>query len=178
MSSHNPAEPVQLTMTNTAETPITIPKSSAKASYAFVDAVRFFATLGIVYIHTYVPMKGMQTYTFLRQVNHPELYLYVKQLFKFATICYFLIAGFLMGDKSIDSSPFQYYMRRFNGIAKPYVLALVVFIAASAIYSCLTTGQHISLKYLFAVAQYIMLYSPFWYIPNYLLCLLVIVCFY
>jgi len=177
MPPHDPKQPPQLTLDNVIALPPVLSKPAEKVNYAFVDVIRFVATIGIVYIHTNVPMNGMDTNTFLHHVNHGEYYLFIKQLFKFSTICYFLIAGFLLGDKSINGSPFAYYLRRLNVIAKPYILALVLFVGGLAIYAYFTTAQHISLSYLVEITKYVMLYSPFWYIPNYLLCLLVIVCF-
>ncbi len=174
MPPHDPTPPIQLAIANPV---VDKPKTFDKVSYAFVDMIRFLATIGIVYIHSYVPMKGMETNEFLHHVNHAEYYLYVKQLFKFSTICYFLIAGFLLADKSIESSPFAYYLRRLKVIAIPYVLALAIFIAGLALQKYFTSGQHITLAYIIEIFKYVMLYSPFWYIPNYLLCLLVIVCF-
>jgi hypothetical protein len=177
MPPHDPLPPIQLTINNTiADTP-KLSAAPTKVSYAFVDLVRFLATFGIVYIHSYVPMHGLDTNAFLHHVPHAEYYLYIKQLFKFSTICYFLIAGFLLADKSIESSPFSYYMRRLNIIAIPYLFALVLFIAALALHSYITSGHHITATYVVEIAKYVMLYSPFWYVPNYLLCLLVIVCF-
>jgi hypothetical protein len=178
MPPHVPIPSVQLTIDNAVIEQQ--PKASAsadKVSYAFVDMVRFLATLGIVYIHSYVPMHGMETNAFVHHMPHAEYYLYVKQLFKFATICYFLIAGFLLADKSIESSPFTYYRRRLNVIAIPYIFALLLFIAALALHSYITSGHHITIGYVIEIAKYVLLYSPFWYVPNYLLCLFVIVCF-
>jgi len=178
MPPHDPNPAIQLTIGNTAiaDQPKSS-KSTAKVSYAFVDVIRFLATLGIVYIHSYVPMHGLDTNAFLHHVNHAEYYLYVKQLFKFATICYFLIAGFLLADKSIEGSPFSYYFRRLNTIAVPYVLALVLFVAGLTLHRYITTGHAVTIGYVIGIVKFVMLYSPFWYIPNYLFCLLVIVCF-
>lgn len=174
MPPHDPSQPVQLTIPPAIADPA---KSSDKVSYAFVDVIRFLATFGIVYIHSYVPMHGMETNTFLRHMPHAEYFLYVKQLFKFSTICYFLIAGFLLADKSIENSPFAYYLRRLNAIAVPYLFAFVLFVAALALHSYLTQNQRITVGYVIEIVKYVLLYSPFWYVPNYLLCLLVIVCF-
>jgi hypothetical protein len=177
MPPHDPFQPIQLTIDDAVAITPETSQPAEKVSYAFVDVIRFIATIGIVYIHTNVPMNGMNSNTFMRHVNHAEYYLFIKQLFKFSTICYFMIAGFLLGDKTINSSPFAYYLRRLNVIARPYVLALILFVTGLAIYAHFTTVQHFSLSYTIEIARYVLLYSPFWYIPNYLLCLLVIVCF-
>lgn len=177
MPPHDPSPAVQFAVNKTVAEPSKSSSSSDKVSYAFVDMVRFLATFGIVFIHSYVPMHGMETNAFVHHLPHAEYYLYVKQVFKFSTICYFLIAGFLLADKSIESSPFAYYLRRLNVIAVPYLLAVTLFIAALALQSYLVQGQHITVAYIIEIIKYVILYSPFWYVPNYLLCLLVIVCF-
>src|ERR1700756_3597543 len=106
MPPHDPSPAVQFAVNKTVVERSKSSSSSDKVSYAFVDMVRFLATFGIVFIHSYVPMHGMETNAFVHHLPHAEYYLYVKQLFKFSTICYFLIAGFLLADKSIESSPF------------------------------------------------------------------------
>lgn len=177
MPPHDTTQPVSLAIGNTVVNQPKPSKSSDRVSYAFVDMIRFVATIGIVYIHTNVPMRGLGTNTFMHHVNHPEYYLFIKQIFKFSTICYFMIAGFLLGDKTIESSPFAYYKRRLNVIAVPYILALALFIVGLGFYSYFVSGHAVTVGYMIEIAKYVMLYSPFWYIPNYLFCLLVIVCF-
>jgi hypothetical protein len=145
-----------------------------KAVYPFVDLVRFIATIGIVFIHTEAPSPGQNFEAFLHHVHHVEYYLLLRQIFKFSTICYFLIAGFLLADKTLDTNPFKYYLRRLNIIAKPYLLALLIFITILVI----TTMHTFQSQYVFSVIKFAAFYTPFWYVPNYLLCLLIIVGFY
>jgi len=147
-----------------------------KTTYPFVDLIRFVATIGIVFIHTEVHPDKYDFNALLHHVNHVEYYFLLRQLFKFSTICYFLIAGFLLADKAIYTKPFEYYKRRLNIIAKPYLLALLLFIAILVVSNIITTHSF-KLQFLSAVAKYTLFYTAFWYIPNYFICLLVIVCF-
>jgi hypothetical protein len=154
------------------------PPSAVKkaVTYHFVDLVRFIATIGIVFIHTEIPLSNTDFNVMLHHVNHVEYYLVLRQVFKFSTICYFLIAGFLLADKITTTTPFDYFKRRINVIAKPYILAVVLFFAVLVLKDYLANPGHIGVAYLIAAIKYIVFYTAFWYIPNYLVCLLVIVC--
>jgi len=101
---------VQSTITNVKE-----------VNYPFVNLVRFIATIGIVFLHSGIPLAGNDYNVVIHKVNHIEYYLLLRQLFKFATICYFMIAGFLLADKVTEANPFHYYKRRLNILVKPYV---------------------------------------------------------
>jgi hypothetical protein len=145
-----------------------------KVTYPFVDLIRFVATLGIVYIHTEFLISKSDP-TFFHKVPHVQVYFIFKQLFKFSTICYFMLAGFLLGDKIEGGQRFNYFKRRVNVIAKPYILAAGAFITVLILFR--PTGQNINLKYILDTCKDVVFYTPFWYIPNFLTCLLVIVCF-
>jgi hypothetical protein len=148
-----------------------------KIIYPFVDLIRFISTIGIVFIHTEVTTPTGDFNIVLHRVNHVAYYLAFRQLFKFATICYFLIAGFLLADKMAGDTPFNYYIRRLNVIAKPYLFAVLLFFIALLVKEFALPAHKFGFGYFFAIIKYIVFYTPFWYIPNYLLCLLVIVCF-
>jgi len=181
MPPHDPKEylpenKVSLTLDGDLLNPANTTKPAQKTTYPFVDLIRFVATIGIVFIHTEIHSDNADSNTVLHQVKHAEYYFLLRQLFKFSTICYFMISGFLLADKSIDSKPFDYYKRRLRVIARPYVLAVFIFVALLVISNALIHRQF-QLSYVIAVIKYTVLYTAFWYIPNYFLCLLVIVCF-
>ena len=148
--------------------------NTRKITYPFVDLIRFISTIGIVWIHSeFLLPKDVSA--FYHKVPHIEVYFITRQLFKFATICYFLLAGFLLADKIGNNQRFNYFMRRFNTIVKPYLLAVVLFIGVSILLK--PYSQKLNITYLYLVCKYVVQYTAFWYIPNFLVCLLVIVLF-
>lgn len=150
------------------------PEYSVKISYPFVDLIRFVSTIGIVYIHTEFFITKNDP-GFFHRVPHVEYYFMLRQVCKFSTICYFMLAGFLLGDKIENNQRFKYFMRRVNVIAKPYILAVAIFIIALIIDR--PVNQKINLYYLLETCKDVIFYTPYWYIPNFLTCLLVVVCF-
>lgn len=155
----------------------TIKTDIKKTTYPFVDLVRFIATMGIVFLHSEAPLGGHEYNSVMHNVNHVEYYFALKQLFKFSTICYFLIAGFLLADKITDRSPFTYYLRRLNLIARPYLIALAFFVLTLVVNEYFFSQNVFTWSFIPAAVKLSVLYTSYWYIPNYLLCLLVIVCF-
>jgi hypothetical protein len=168
------------TATSTADTDTTAPSTplnpvnSERITYPFVDLIRFISTIGIVFIHAefFVPTNEV---AFYHKVNHIEWYFFMRQIFKFATICYFLIAGFLLADKIEGNARFKYFMRRLRVIAKPYVFAATLFIIVFLLINA--ANQKVNLPFVVETIKYVLGYTSFWYVPNYLICLLVIVLF-
>jgi hypothetical protein len=163
------------TTTSTADAEVVahvLPAKSERVTYPFVDLIRFISTIGIVFIHAefFVPSNEV---AFFHKVSHIESYLFMRQFFKFATICYFLIAGFLLADKIEGNARFKYFMRRLRVLVKPYLFAVVLFIIGFVIVSA--GQQKITLSFLIETVKYILGYTSFWYVPNYVICLLVIV---
>jgi hypothetical protein len=145
-----------------------------RVTYPFVDLIRFLSTLGIVFIHAEFFLTNNEV-AFFHKVNHIEYYFAMRQVFKFATICYFLIAGFLLAGKIEKNERFNYFMRRLRVIAKPYLFAILLFAVGFILHSY--AGQKITLAFMFETFKYIVCYTSFWYVPNYLICLSIIIIF-
>jgi len=157
---------VQSTITNVKE-----------VNYPFVNLVRFIATIGIVFLHSGIPLAGNDYNVVIHKVNHIEYYLLLRQLFKFATICYFMIAGFLLADKVTEANPFHYYKRRLNILVKPYVFSFAIFIILLLIRDYALTDADFKWYDILKSMKFSLLYTAYWYVPNYLLSLLIIVGF-
>ena len=150
------------------------PGKNKGTTYPFVDLVRFVSTIGIVFIHAEFFLTNNEV-TFFHKIHHVEYYFAMRQVFKFATICYFLIAGFLLAGKIEKNDRFNYFMRRIKVIAKPYLLAASLFITGFVLDNL--AHQKITLPFLLETIKFVVGYTSFWYVPNYLICLLVIVIF-
>jgi len=150
------------------------PAKSDRITYPFVDLIRFISTIGIVFIHAEFFLTSNEV-TFFHKVHHIEYYFLMRQVFKFATICYFLIAGFLLADKIEGNQRIKYFMRRLKVIVKPYALAVSLFILGFILDRA--ASQKLSGPFVIETVKYILGYTSFWYVPNYLICLLIIVSF-
>jgi hypothetical protein len=148
-----------------------------EVTYPFVNLIRFIATIGIVFLHSGIPLAGNDYNAVIHQVNHIEYYLLLRQIFKFATICYFMIAGFLLADKVTGANPFHYYKRRFDVLVKPYLLSFAIFIILLLIRDYALTNEKFKWYYILTSMKFSLLYTAYWYVPNYLLSLLIIVGF-
>jgi hypothetical protein len=74
-------------------------------NHLFVSNVRFWSMLGIVAVHsapTLLLINGTQWY----------LSAALTALFKFGTIGFFLISGFLLGERVDQQRPMEYFLRR------------------------------------------------------------------
>jgi len=146
-------------------------------NYPFVNLVRFIATIGIVFLHSGIPLAGNDYNVVIHKVSHIEYYLLLRQVFKFATICYFMIAGFLLADKVTEANPFHYYKRRLNILVKPYVFSFAIFIILLLIRDYALTGAEFKWYDILKSIKFSLLYTAYWYVPNYLISLLIIVGF-
>lgn len=93
----------------------------------------------------------------------------IKQIFKFGTICFFIISGFLLGDKLNEVKPLEYFKKRLNSTFIPwlfwsclYSLALIVMLIFRSQFTFLKMG-HVLIQTL--------LYTNYWFVPNFLLAL-------
>ncbi|MGI4758441.1 MAG: acyltransferase family protein [Janthinobacterium lividum] len=99
--------------------------AASRPSYLFVDTVRFWSMLGIVALHAIVAIRSSPA-----EGVFPSA---LECLFKYGTIGFFLISGFLLGDRMDVSAPRLYLSRRLKALLAPwifwfglYVLYLVV----------------------------------------------------
>ena len=88
-----------------------------KTNYEFIDALRCIAMMLIVFQHCLTQDQpnfqfGSQKYVAV---------LLVIQFGKFSTIMFFLLAGFLLGEKFNQYTPGQYYKRRIANTLWPWI---------------------------------------------------------
>jgi len=155
--------------------------SEKKNQYNFVDYIRCIAIISIVVEHSMVLAPAnyqAKSYT-------EELILsFIVQVAKFGTICFFILAGFLIGEKLNQYSPAQYIKRRMNSTLVPWLVWTTVFLL------CLFIDDFIKIarfnnweipaefydKLLFQI-RFVYIYSSFWFIPNFLICISLLLIF-
>jgi hypothetical protein len=95
-----------------------------KINYTFVDSLRFIAIITIVIEHSYL----YPTATYFDTLGEQWIQTLTMQLFKFGTIIFYILAGFLIGDKIRTTTSLDYLKRRFHSTFKPWLFWLLVFL--------------------------------------------------
>ncbi|TCD12756.1 acyltransferase [Pedobacter frigidisoli] len=155
-------------------------KSAQKKNFDFVDAIRCISMIGIVIEHCgIVPTNRYST----------QLELTVEtciiQLFKFSTIAFFLIGGFLINHKFQEYTPLEYLKNRFKKTIKPWLFWIIVLMLLMTLdrYVAFMKGSDGGLMtsnfplYLYTIAKQILLLSPYWFILNFLICITILLIF-
>lgn len=121
-------------------------------------------------------LQGFHASAHSSLIEEPALYL--GQLMKFGTIAFFLVSGFLMGERIDQCSSRQYFLRRLRNVFIPwclwYILGCVLKIAASLPPN---GAGGLTLAYCLSVCEDVALNTAFWFVPNLLIALaIVLVC--
>lgn len=147
----------------------------AKKNYDFIDNIRSIAIMSIVMEHCFF---------FDQKMYHPTdqlsilTYNAVLQFIKFGTVAFFLLAGFLIGEKFTSYTPLQYMKRRIDSTIAPWLFWSLTFIAFIILNDIFITYRfnhgvwpdHYGLNVLgYFKGTY--LYSSYWFIPNFLICI-------
>lgn len=109
--------------------------------------------------------------------------IFTLQLFKSGTIIFFLLAGFLIGDKFKTYSTTEYLKRRADNTLKPWafwVVVLLILNYVNEIIIALRFGDQNSkftLQGFGSELANIVFNTSFWFIPNFLICITIILCF-
>ncbi|CAM4262671.1 Acyltransferase family protein [Pedobacter westerhofensis] len=152
-----------------------------KKNFDFVDTIRCLSMIGIVFEHTEVfgSANYVSFYTSLLQAS-------VLQFFKFATVAFFLIAGFLINHKFTEYTPWQYLKNRFKSTIGPWAFWINVLILIDIInllfiaYFKYNGERHMPspfADYLISSYYYIITETSFWFILNFLICIGILLLF-
>lgn len=138
----------------------------AKRNYIFIDHIRCLAMMSIVFEHCFIPRN------FLPYSAEFWTYAGIVQLTKFGTVIFFLLAGFLIGDKFTDYTPGQYLKRRISSTFGPWVFWSFVYIAGMIITLHITEGIYhdgrFSMPHILEGIKITYLYTNYWFIVNFL----------
>lgn len=150
-----------------------------KKNFDFVDTIRCISMIGIVWEHGSAVPPNIYHNVFDTIVEAS-----VIQSFKFSTIAFFLIGGFLINHKFQEYSTIQYLKNRFNNTVKPWLFWAILLILLTCLdrYVAYRKGGsseivdnffgyvgHLSFRSFF--------FTSFWFIPNFLFCITILLLF-
>lgn len=154
-----------------------IPKEALKKNFDFIDAVRGIAMLGIVIEHS-------SAFWLLKYTNYSDRLIQAgyMQLFKFATIAFFLISGFLINHKFAEYTPLQYIRNRFKNTIGPWLFWIAIYLAISVaqhLFMFLKSGDSKNLPtdwYDATIGLFfrVIFHSNYWFILNFLICIAIL----
>lgn len=155
-----------------------IDDTPAKKNYDFVNNIRCLAMMSIVADHTF----NVGSFIFTNYNSAYWIYLFIIQIAKFGTVSFFLLAGFLLGDKFTQYTPSQYLQRRFKSTFKPWIIWSLVFLFGLLLRDTLNyihfgNGGFDFLGYLKQEAMITFLFSNYWFIINFLICIATLLLF-
>ncbi len=149
-----------------------------KKNFDFIDSIRGISMFGIVIEHS-------SAFWLLKYDNYGEKWIQsaYMELFKFATIAFFLISGFLINHKFTTYTPLQYLKNRFKNTIGPWLFWILIYLL-------LTVGQQVfmSLKsshaapidwYDATIGMFfrVIFHSNYWFILNFLICIAILLIF-
>lgn len=137
-----------------------------KSDYRFVTNTRFLSMAGVVALHA-----ELMSITWHGGVYNVAL----NQTVKFGTMCFFMISGFLLGDRLEDASPRAYLGRRLRTVALPWAIWASVHLAMSLAIDHLARGA--GARPLGWHLNNTVIASAYWFVPNILLSLTVLLVF-
>jgi len=152
-----------------------------KTNFDFVDTIRCISMIGIVFEHnTHVGE------VYYKEFSMAMIQASVMQFFKFATIAFFLIGGFLINHKFTEYTPLQYIKNRFKNTIGPWTLWLNIFVLLNIInllvkkyliYHDNHTMPPDFSSYLGNLYYETIFLSSFWFILNFLICISILLIF-
>ncbi len=145
-------------------------------NYLFVNNARFLSMAAVVLRHSVEQATRVHGPHSLPTLCHLLL------LFRgFGVIDFFLISGFLAGDRLYRGKPLQYLRQRVENVCLPWLFWCTIwslFVVAVEFRDGRLTGDrmHHRIDLLFYLANITVFHSPFWFVPNLMLalCLLMI----
>lgn len=150
-----------------------------KITYDFIDSLRFISMFGIVMEHSSF-FFGAKFATF----NEKIVQIFSLQFFKFGTIIFFILAGFLIGDKFNTYSTKEYLKRRLDNTVKPWLFWVVTLFILNYIDIVVRNvkggnSPFFNSKLADLVTDFgnIIFNTSFWFIPNFLICIAILLLF-
>jgi peptidoglycan/LPS O-acetylase OafA/YrhL len=149
----------------------------ADANHLFANNVRFLSMAAVIAGHS------LSIYPMIHQLELPPwALLCLVQLFKFGTIAFFLVAGFLFGERIDQYSSLQYYGRRLKNVLLPWVVWYVCYcllrVATDVIQQRVSFHSPGAIRYIYTECiTNGLLGTAYWFVPNLLIALAVLLVF-
>lgn len=153
----------------------------AKKNFDFVDTIRCISMFGIVFEHSTL----FDTY-YYQDFFSSMFQASVMQFFKFSTIAFFIIAGFLINHKITEYTTLQYLRNRVKSTIGPWAFWLNTLIILDLVNLFVKYFRYHKERPLFPVNFLNFLYSEyydiiaktsFWFILNFLICITILLVF-
>lgn len=131
--------------------------------------------VGIIAVHC------TETFAVIRG-GHWQIMPVLTTPFKFGTIGFFLISGFLLGERVDRRSPLEYFMRRVKRVFVPWLLWLCIMCGVLVSHRMLApdlnqTASHGIMAATLDAMKFCLLDTAFWFVPNLLICIAVLLVF-
>ena len=148
-------------------------RESARRQFLFVDNLRFLSMLGILAVHCAGPVAGAL------QLGSPALLRWLEDALKFGTIAFFLISGFLLGDRFTTTEPVAYLRRRLKKVFVPWLFwfyVQVAYFVAAGMYQhrLRLTWSWKTIQVVGGMVNACAMSSAFWFVPNLFLAVMVL----
>lgn len=141
--------------------------SAASANHIFANNVRFLSMAAIIAMHTIESYPG-------KCATSCSLI----QGFKFGTIGFFLVSGFLLGERIDEYNSSQYFTRRLKNILLPWLFWYLLYsslrVAADFVHGRITLHSTGSLGRVYVHLTTGLQETAYWFVPNLLIALSVL----
>ena len=138
----------------------------------FVDQVRFWSMFSVIAVHCLIAASAGET-----PRDRAMMLMVLSVPLKLGTIGFFLISGFLLGHKMPTSHRMEYLGRRLKRVFVPWLMWSTLMVVDLCWHRRMefVLGTH-RLQLLGRQWYTVMAHSPFWFVPNLLigLCLLLV----
>ncbi len=148
-------------------------RQPASPDHIFANNVRFLSMAAIIGVHA---IGAYSAIVQLPSVSAPLFYF--EQPLKFGTIAFFLVAGFLFGERIDAYSPLEYFKRRLRSVLTPWLFWFSLFgmlVLASDVVHKRLAGSILS--HAFTMYCKLLPNSIFWFVPNLLFALAILLLF-
>src|SRR5579875_2184149 len=138
----------------------------ADVGHLCVDNVRFWSMFAIIAVHSLI-IWGIHTESRIGW----EIQIALVQAMKFGTIGFYIISGFLLGLRVDQGSGYEYFLRRLKSVGVPWLIWASLFTLLPFAQTMLVHRGHGDTAGLEHYATNVLLFSPYWFVPNFLFAL-------
>lgn len=161
-------EPSQATSSGSQDE--TTQPAATRTNHLFANNVRFLAMAAIVAMHT------MEVYPGGSIGNQ-----YPEQLFKFGTIGFFLVSGFLFGERIDRYTSGQYFGRRLKNVFVPWCVWFLLYcclrLAGDVLHGRISTDPSLCRIRIEAALSTGLFETAYWFVPNLMIAMGVLLLF-